>query len=260
MATGIWPVTLARTSARNGYDRPINARSNLTAARQLDRGHARPQGRPDTRNISLGRSTGLALIEAGKLVDTAGIVFFKVSSQNLFTASLRDGNASTILAIAHQALARAELHAPAELQGAFIAAGHAFDAFAAVGKALGTATGDVFVVDPYADAKVLTDYAVLATDSVSVRVLAGATYSNSLKPAAQNWRQQMKQPLDVRLSAPGSLHDRLILIDGKTAFVLGQSFKDMASRSHTSLVRMPPDAGKLKIEAYELMWSSAAPL
>jgi len=202
----------------------------------------------------------LALIEAGKLVDTAGIVFFKVSSQNLFTASLRDGNASTILAIAHQALARAELHAPAELQGAFIAAGHAFDAFAAVGKALGTATGDVFVVDPYADAKVLTDYAVLAPDSVSVRVLAGATYSNSLKPAAQNWRQQMKQPLDVRLGAPGSLHDRLILIDGKTAFVLGQSFKDMASRSHTSLVRMPPDAGKLKIEAYELMWSSAAPL
>ena len=70
----------------------------------------------------------------------------------------------------------------------------------------------------------------------------------------------MKQPLDVRLGAPGSLHDRLILIDGKTAFVLGQSFKDLATRAHTSLVRMPPDAGKLKIEAYELMWSSAAPL
>ena len=42
--------------------------------------------------------------------------------------------------------------------------------------------------------------------------------------------------------------------------MLGQSFKDLAKRSHTSLVRMPPDAGKLKIEAYELMWSSATPL
>jgi hypothetical protein len=43
------------------------------------------------------------------------------------------------------------------LRGAFIAAGHGFDAFAAVGKALGTATADVFIVDPYADAKLLTD-------------------------------------------------------------------------------------------------------
>ena len=153
-----------------------------------------------------------------------------------------------------------ELHAPAELQGAFIAAGHAFDTFAAVGKALGTATADVFIVDPYADAKVLTDYAVLAPETVSVRVLAEATHSRSLKPAAQHWPQQMKQPLDVRIGAPRSLHDRLILIDGKTAFVLGQSFKDLATRAHTSLVRMPPEAGKLKIEAYELMWSSATPL
>ena len=167
---------------------------------------------------------------------------------------------NTIIAIAHQALARAELYAAAELQGAFIAAGHAFDAFAAVSKALGTATADVFIVDPYADAKVLTDYAVLAPDNVSVRILAEATYSNALKPAAQHWAHQMKQPLAVRLGAPRSLHDRLILIDSKAAFVLGQSFKDLAARAHTSLVRMPPDAGKLKIDAYELMWSSATPL
>lgn len=166
-------------------------------------------------------------------------------------------NAGTILAIAHQALAKAELQAPAELQGAFIAAGNAFDAFAAVGKALGTATADVFIVDPYADAKVLTDYAVLAPESVSVRVLAGKSYNKALKPAAEHCQQQMTQPLEVRLGTPGSLHDRLILIDGKTVFVLGQSFKDLAARAHTSLVRMPPDAGKLKIEAYELMWSSA---
>jgi hypothetical protein len=201
----------------------------------------------------------LALIEAGDLVDTVGIVSLKVASQNL-QGVLREVNASTILAVAHQALAKAELHAPAELQGAFIAAGHSFDAFAAVGKALGMATADVFIIDPYADAKVLTDYAVLAPDNVSVRVLAEAMLSKSLKPAAQRWAQQMKQPLEVRLGAPRSLHDRLILIDGKTAFVLGQSFKDLAARTHTSLVRMPPDAGRLKIDAYELMWSSATPL
>ncbi len=119
----------------------------------------------------------------------------------------------------------------------------------------------MFIVDPYADAKLLTDYAPLAPDTASVRVLTEATtYSKSLKPAAEHWAQQMKQPLEVRLSAPRTLHDRAILIDGKTAFALGQSFKDLVARSHTTLVRMPPDAGKLKIEAYEAMWSSATPL
>lgn len=201
----------------------------------------------------------LAVIEAGNLLDMVGIVQFKVASQAL-DGVLRERNADTILAVAHQALANAELHAPAELQGAFIASGQAFDAFAAVGKALSTATGDVFIIDPYADAKVLTDYAVLAPETASVRVLTEATYSKALKPAAEYWRQQMKQALEVRLGAPRTLHDRLILIDRKTVFVIGQSFKDLAARAHTSLVRMPSDAGKLKIEAYELMWSSATPL
>ena len=67
----------------------------------------------------------------------ASIASYRVASQNLQGAvSLREMHAGTILAIAHQALAKAELNAPAELQGAFIAAGHSFDAFAAeIGRA-----------------------------------------------------------------------------------------------------------------------------
>jgi hypothetical protein len=200
----------------------------------------------------------VALIEAGDLADTATL---HVASEHLQGLSRRDMSAGTILAVVHQALARAELRAPAELQGAFIAAGHSFDAFAAVSKALGTATGDVLIIDPYADAKLLIDYAPLAPETVSVRVLTEATtHSKSLKPAAEHWRQQMKQPLDVRIAAPRTLHDRAIMIDGKTAFTIGQSFKDLVTRAHTTLVRLPPEAAKLKIEAYELMWTSATPI
>jgi hypothetical protein len=50
------------------------------------------------------------------------------------------------------------------------------------------------------------------------------------------------------------------MVDGKTAWVLGQSFNKLAERAHTSLVRMSPDAAVLKIDAYEAMWASAVPL
>src|SRR4051794_27904116 len=95
LATAIWSVTLPRISARNDYDRPIDDRSDLPAARQLDRRHARPQGRPDTRNTRWVAQV-LALIEAGKLVDPMGIASFHVVSQHL-QGPLRDANWSTIL-------------------------------------------------------------------------------------------------------------------------------------------------------------------
>ena len=72
-----------------------------------------------------------------------------------------------------RALAVAEMRAPVSAQGAFIAAGNSFDAFAAVGKVLATATGDILIIDPYLDEKALTDFAPLAHEGVSIRLLAG---------------------------------------------------------------------------------------
>ena len=64
----------------------------------------------------------------------------------------------------------------------------------------------------------------------------------------------------LRLAAPRTLHDRVRLVDRSTAWTLGQSFKDLATRSHTTLVRLDPEPGTLKIAAYEQMWIAAAPL
>jgi hypothetical protein len=189
------------------------------------------------------------------------------------------------------------------VQGAFIAAGQSFDAFAAVGKVLSTAKSDVLMIDPYADATVLWDYAVAAPEQVSVRVLADAAHPQpSLKPAAERWMKQfgptrpltvaapeqvsvrvladaahpqpslkpaaerwMKQfgptrPLSVRLAAARTLHDRAILVDRTTAWTLGQSFKDLVARAHTTLSRLDREQGALKIAAYEDMWAAATPL
>ncbi len=208
-------------------------------------------------NRWLGRAT--LLVELAPC-DMATVINFRVAAQSLQLA--REMNAQTIAAIIHQALAVAEFRAPASAQGAFIAAGHTLDAFGVVGKAMSEAKSDVLMVDPYADHKALTDYAVLAPDNVSVRLLAKNGRSDLLKPAVDRWRQQWgnARPLAVRLAPANTLHDRLILVDRKTAWMVGQSFNALAERAHTALARLPPEAGAEKIAAYETMWTAAQEL
>ena len=202
---------------------------------------------------------------AAVLVETSGdkatAATIKLSAQNLH-GLLREGNAQTIAACVHQALAKAELLAPASYQGSFIAAGNTFSALAAVGKALSEAKTDVLLVDSYADHKVITDYAIMAPDKVSVRLLAKTGRRDLLVPAAGNWVKQFGQArqLAVRLAPANSLHDRLIIVDGRIAWALGQSFNALAERAHTTLVRVPQDTASEKIAAYEAMWASATPL
>lgn len=205
----------------------------------------------------LGRAA--ALVESTG--DLANLIQLRVKAQSL-NGVLRANNAQAIAAIVHEALAKAELNAPAAVRGTFIAAGQTFTAFAAVGKVLGTATSDILMVDPYADEKVLTDYAVLAPDNVTVRLLAEGHYKKSLKPAAEHWVRQFgtTRPLFVRLAPPKRLHDREILIDGNKAWSLGQSFNKLAERSLTALALMDAELGALKIAAYEDVWDASTPL
>ena len=139
----------------------------------------------------------------------------------------------------------------------------AFDAFAAVRKVLATAEAEVLLVDPNADAKALTDFAVLAPDRVVVRVLADrATRKISLQSATQRWMRQFggARPLFVRLAATGTVRDTLILVDGAKAWALGQSFGRLAKVDYTTLVRIPAEAASSLIAAYAAKWDAADPL
>jgi len=175
--------------------------------------------------------------------------------------SARRGDASqTIMRVLYSALASAELKAPPSAQGAFIPAGNRFDAFAALAKVLQTATVDVFVVDPYMDETVLTDFAGAIAIGVPLRLLADqATVKPLLAPASKMWVAQhtTTRPLQVRSAPPKTLHDRAIFVDGKTAWLLTQSLKDFAKRSPAEIVRAD-DTSSLKIAAYEAVWASAS--
>jgi hypothetical protein len=196
-------------------------------------------------------------------VDKMAAITLRSACQNLDSA-VRQMNAQTISVIVHEALAKAELEAPAPMQGAFIAAGNTLAAYAVVERVLGLAKNNVLMVDPYADVKIVTEYAVLAPENVVVRILTdAASRKPTLKPAADKWSQQFGQtraPLEVRLAPAGSLHDRLIILDGATVYTLGQSFNKLAERAHTSSVRVDDETGAEKITAYLTMWQAATPL
>lgn len=212
----------------------------------------------DAQNRWLGKVC--ALVAAGG--DAADSVMINVAAQNM-VGPLRHSNAQMINAILHRTLAVAELKAPVSAQGAFIPAGSAFTALAAIGKVLKTSTADVLLVDPYMDDKALSDYAVLADERVTCRLLAdGSSYKPSLKPAVIAWISQYgaSRPLEVRLTSPRAIHDRLVIIDGLTVFTLTQSLNAFATRAPASVVRVDPETGRLKIAAYADIWANASPL
>ncbi|BAV46629.1 Uncharacterized protein MLTONO_1726 [Mesorhizobium loti] len=165
--------------------------------------------------------------------------------------------------ILYRALALAELKAPASAQGAFIGAGNAFDALAALAKVFESAKSVVRIVDPYMDAKAVTDVAVLVKDGVAIELLAdSATVKGSLGPAVKAYKSQYggKRPIEVRLAAAKSLHDRLIIVDGSTPWTLTQSLNALATRSPASIVKIEGDSVGLKIAAYDAFWTSGTPL
>lgn len=113
------------------------------------------------------------------------------------------------------------------------------------------------------DEKTLTDFAPLALEPVSLRLLTDKqTHKPGLRPAVERWVAQHAagRPLAVRLAPPRTLHDRLIMVDGETVWILTQSLNAFASRAPASIVRVDGDTASLKIDAYEAMWACAIPL
>jgi hypothetical protein len=111
------------------------------------------------------------------------------------------------------------------------------------------------------DDSVLLDFVGAVPEPVALRLLSDqATAKQSLGPAATRWKAQYpNRTLQVRLAPSRTLHDRAILIDGKDAWTITQSLKDLAKRSPAEIVRAN-DVAALKIAAYEQIWTAAGVL
>jgi hypothetical protein len=179
-----------------------------------------------------------------------------IAGENLVRTLSPGEQARQIMLYLHRALAKLELQLPAAAQGAFIPAGSEFDALAAIGKILGEATSSVLIVDPYMDERALTDFAVLMPEQVNLLLLTDeATHKAGLVPAAERWIRQYDKarPLTVKVAPAKSLHDRIIIVDAAKAWILTQSLKDFAKRSHAMIQRSDPELTKMKVDAFDAL-------
>lgn len=209
----------------------------------------------------LGRAAGLVEM----IANMHELATFRSAVQSVGNPSNRTSAVNTMMVVLHSLLAQIEFQLPASARGAFIAVRAEFSAFTAVSNVLNEAKSDVVLVDPYLNEKVLSDFAITAPERVSVRLLGDSQASAShgaLKVASERWISQYgaARPLSVRLTQPRVLHDRLILVDGTVAWVVTQSFKDLAKRSPASLTRADAELAAAKIHAYEQIWKNASPL
>jgi hypothetical protein len=166
----------------------------------------------------------------------------------------------TVISIVLRQFAVLELKVAPELQGSFIPAGSAFDAYKVIGGIFNSATTEIFVIDPYMDGKIVAEFLQGAPEKIHIRLLSDQqTFKQDLPVAAAKWTQQFQRlrPLSLRLSPARQLHDRLIIIDAASAWTVTQSFKDFATRSPASIVRSDPETAKLKVVAYDDMWNAA---
>jgi hypothetical protein len=207
-------------------------------------------------------SKATALVKAATGISTESIRIDN-AVKYVVSAIRPQTNTREIVLVLNQVLAMLELNLPISTQGAFVSAGASLDAYAAISKIISEATSTILIVDPYMDATAVIEVAELAPPGVRVQLLSdAASVKPTLKPAASKWVQQYgpTRPLEARVAAARSLHDRLIITDAKAAWVLTQSLKDFAQRSPATIQRADAELAVMKVQAFSAIWNEAAVL
>lgn len=163
----------------------------------------------------------------------------------------------------HTIQARLEEKLPSESRGSYLPVASAMDVFSAFSQLFSEASADILVVDPYLDHQSLQGIFKTVPEGVRLRLLADSAYprlNETLNVAVAAWQKQYGQtrPIEVRFAEAKALHDRLIFIDGTSAWVCTQSLKDFAIRSPASLTKAGEEATKMKIDHYFSLWEQAS--
>lgn len=187
-----------------------------------------------------------------KVWDKYEVIGFKSAADSLSLELIRDMNVAKLMGVLHRGIADLELQVPALPPQAF-GPGAVYDFQKALRDLLSSSATSLFIIDPYLDEQIFDAYLSTVGPQISVRLLA-RQYAAALKPAVLAFVAQKKMSVEVRSST--ATHDRVLFVDDRSCWVLGQSIKD-AAKKPTYLAPLSDDAAQLKKADYEAIWSTA---
>ena len=132
--------------------------------------------------------------------------------------------------------------------------GAVYDFMRDLREALKSATRTLLMVDPYVDDDIFDAYVSTVQTSVAVRILT-RTVSSSVKSTLAAFTKQHATRVEMRTT--NAIHDRVVFVDGRACWVLGQSIKDAAKNKPTYLLPLSEDIAQLKLSHYEPIWNAA---
>lgn len=186
--------------------------------------------------------------------DFEGIAF-QTAVDFLGMVPVAQQNINKIRAILHRAIADLEIDVQSvQAAGGAFGPGAVYDFFNELNKLIAQATTTLFIIDPYMDSDIFDQYLSSSNTHVDISLLVSSNSSN-LKAAAQKFAQQKGGNIEVRKSS--TFHDRLVILDSNSVWVLGQSIKDAAKKKPTYLAPLAPDVSSLKIQHYSNIWQQA---
>ncbi len=183
-------------------------------------------------------------------------ISFRTASNNLPLNVMREMSVAQIVGTLHRAIADLELKVP-ELPAQAFGPGAVYDFMRNLRELLRSATSELLVIDPYLDDQVFDAYLSIVPNQVKVRLLV-YQYAPSVKAGLEKFLSQSHMNVEVRSSK--SIHDRVVFIDNRTCWVLGQSIKDAAKAKPTYIAPIATDAMQLKLTDYENIWIKATPI
>lgn len=183
------------------------------------------------------------------------VISFRVAMGFLTSDTMRPAQVATIVGLLYRAIADLEFEVPRK--GHVFGPGAVYDFLKALRDVLGSATRFLFIIDPYLDERVFDTYLSAVAPHVHTRLLI-SKHAEPLKASLDAFLAQKQMRVEVR-SSP-RLHDRVVFVDSRSCWVLGQSIKDAARSKPTYLAPLSRDAVAPKLAFYDALWEDGKPL
>jgi hypothetical protein len=186
-----------------------------------------------------------------RAIDQGTELRFRVAETKLDSSLLAKSGYQALMALLHEMRHTLRMNTIGPVSEA-IGHGHVFQYFDEIRQLIESANVDILFVDPYLDAEFVSRYLGNVKTGVTVRLLGNKM--TTLIPAVEAFAKEHGTAIEIRKS--DAIHDRFMIVDKKTCYQSGASFKDGAKNAPTTLTQITDTFAAVR-DQYELIWSNS---